>query len=144
MTVTDNLIGAQTLQRAAEKLREAAAKATPGPWENFSTDEDGIRPLWVNGPAEDPDDVHTVREVVYFTDEMAEAIADIAEPSGIVAQADLDWMALASPVIAEPLAVWLESVAVFWPEHQVVTATAAAVRERSHALLIARAVLGES
>lgn len=130
------MIPAEELRSAAAKLRETAAKATPGPWEHVSTDDDGIRPLWVIGPPEDPEDGWTCREVVYFTDEMAGLLADVTEPEGIMSRADLDWMALMGPTVAHPLATWLESFdGIDLSEH------AAVPDDYLHAVQVARAII---
>ncbi len=68
---------------------------------------------------------------------MVEAIADIAEPDQVITDRDMDWIALAGPQIAEPLAVWLESWdGVSLSEHH------AMPEDYAHALAVARALTG--
>lgn len=128
-------MNADDLRRAAQKLRETAATATPGPWEHVSTGDDGPFPLWVIGPPTDPDNGWTSREVVRLTEDMTDALKDVADPEEIVARADLDWIALASPSLAEPIAAWLDRVAQWWPTY--------GSGDREAAIAVARAILGE-
>ncbi|WP_329520537.1 hypothetical protein [Spirillospora sp. NBC_01491] len=77
------------LRAAATRLRETAAKATPGPWKTKGFGEFGWLVVDAN-PAgrfsvETEDNEH--------------------------GRADAVWIALASPVLAEPLADWLEQCA---------------------------------
>lgn len=105
---------AEELRAAARLLRETASKATPGPWHDFSTDEDGAWPVMVigaAGPADDRgQDVLIVHETV---------------DEEIVATEDAAWIALASPALAEPLAAVLDDHAqdhssydCTWPEDE--------------------------
>jgi hypothetical protein len=99
---------ADELRSAATLLRETASKATPGPWE---------RPLNTRHKhivtAAKPDD-----ERGRYTDGRPEKVvvalietwsngAHVRRRNG----RDLEWIALMSPAVAEPLAAWLEEAA---------------------------------
>jgi len=87
----------EELRAAATIVRQAAAKATPGPWRirqgntisSNIADRDGHMVIdgggWTDG----------TKTVVY----------------GAALNADAAWIALMSPALAEPLAAWLESEA---------------------------------
>ena len=137
-------MNAELLRRAGTKLRETAAKATPGPWEHTSTDDNGIRPLWIIGAPEVPGDGMSSRDVLFFTEEMAMAISDITEPEGVVTHADLEWIALANPALAEPLAAWLESDAGLIDDMTAAGFGDDILAARfAPALMVARVILGE-
>jgi len=112
------------LKRAAAKLREAAAKATPGPWE-FVPDLYGDRGA-----------ITSTAVAVGGWDTL---IIDVPNDSESPAA---EWIALASPVIAEPIAVWLTR----WAD---LIDRAPQWREgpfrcdQDHAIAVARAILGE-
>jgi hypothetical protein len=74
---------AETLRAAAKLLRETAAKATPGPWENAEDD------LWIGG---------NIWGYVIHKEETF--VGD-----------DPAWIALAHPGLAGPLADFLEGTA---------------------------------
>jgi hypothetical protein len=74
---------AEELRAAATKLRETAANATPGPWENAEND------LWIGGPV--------------WGYQVTKDGTFIGEDSA--------WIALMHPGLAEPLAEWLDSEA---------------------------------
>lgn len=110
-------MSAELLRRAAAKLRETAAKATPGPW--MTSRIAGI------GSALHDSELH-IHIPVGTTD---------------VSAADGAWIALASPIIAEPLATYLENEATTADE---LTAIGLGPGEPYRlALTLARAVLGE-
>lgn len=75
---------AEELRAAAERLREVAKVATPGPWEGEGGDD------------ERPPSVWTAYEGSYVAD-------NIPHPE------DAEWIATLSPAIAEPLALWLDT-----------------------------------
>lgn len=114
------------LKRAAAKLRETAAKATPGPWQ-FVPDLYGDRGAITSAsPAAEGWDT---------------LIIDVPNDSE---QPAAEWIALVSPALAEPLAVVLEEAArrYEWfvesgakPEHAAPT--------MEYELAVARALLGE-
>jgi len=93
-----------TLKAAAAKIRETAAKATPGPWTDASTDDDSIRPRWIVGQPADPGDPWSSTEPLLVTEEHLEY-------GEVVAREDVAWMALMSPDKAEFIAVLLEVIA---------------------------------
>lgn len=77
---------ADELRKAAAVLRETATKAIPGPWHNLDS---GDRIIAAVG---DPSFVYVVDEPMSHAGSAA-------------------WIALANPLLAEPLASWLETVA---------------------------------
>lgn len=90
---------AQGLRAAAAKVREMAAGTTAGPW--FTSDCE-LYPRWIisGGPSEG--------DSIYAT-EVARSYHD---DDGLqVKDADWRWMAFASPLLAEPLAAWLDACA---------------------------------
>lgn len=113
----------EELRAAATLLREAAAKATPGPWTvrpgndvsaNVARNDD----LIIDGGGYTSDGKVTVY--------------------GAALNTDAAWIALASPLLSEPLAAWLESCAkhaskVSDPRNQEIIAD-------SHALAVARVI----
>jgi len=101
------------LRRAAARLRETAAEVTPGTWVVERTN----RSVWVMAD-----------RGLYVANT---GTSDIDESPRV--QADAEWIALASPAIAEPLAAWLESEQAVWGEDAT-----------PPSLAIARAVLGET
>ena len=118
---------AEELVAAAAKLRETATAATPGPWEDVSTDDTGAWPRWILGaPNADGygQDVLVVHE-------------EVAEDYSVIAREDLAWIALASPALAEPLAAWLES----WDGLEF-TEQGALLDDLKYALKIARVITG--
>lgn len=124
----------QELRSAAAILRETANAATPGPWE---------RPLNVRHKhvvtAAKPDD-----EQGQYLDGRPERVgvvqlniwsggAFMRERGG----RDLEWIALANPALAEPLAAWLDRAA----DHECLD-TLVACRDATHALEVARTING--
>lgn len=134
---------AEELRKAAARLRETAAKATPGPWAHVSTSADGIRPRWIIGPPTEPDDPWSAADVVAVTGDMAQALADITEPGQLISDGDMDWMALASPALAGPLAAWLEAAALDLGESENLAYCDEPDSVR-HALAVARAITREA
>lgn len=116
---------AEELRAAATKLREAAAKATRGPWVYYQTttrsdhDEDVAwtvcRPLCLkdnNGDECEPD---CGADVLRTGAENCE--------HDYISQGDVEWMTLVDPGVAEPLAKWLEAAADHWDAVRVAGAT---------------------
>lgn len=112
MTTTTST--AQQLRDAATRLRTAGTNATPGPWTigNGTTIGLGI--------------TQTERGCFTYETQLATVIDDeereeennpARHPLGS-AEDDATWIALASPVIAEPLAAWLEETARTARQHQ--------------------------
>jgi hypothetical protein len=91
---------ADELKAAAAKLRDLAARAPRGPWE-----WDG--PIWGDGP-DGPD---TTTLIVTNPEREAVAVFPFKhEPNRHPAAEDAaPWIRMMSPVVAEPLAAWLES-----------------------------------
>jgi hypothetical protein len=110
------------LRQAAAKLRQTAAKATPGPWEDHSTGDGPWPVLVAGGPV--PGDPAGYRDTVIKVHESVR--------EDILAVADAAWIALAGPQIAEPLADLLEAFALVAP-----------VLNTDKALAIARAINGK-
>jgi hypothetical protein len=115
-----------TLKAAAAKLRETAAKATPGPWT----------------AQEVPDEAYV--EIMAGTEvAVAHAVCEHAATWG--AAADADWIALMSPALAEPLAAGLELTAEHWrPERDLAKHYPARHAMQQEALTAARTILGEA
>ena len=96
---------AEILRAAAARLEQAAAKAEPGPWYTEPDDLDRGHDVWSR-----------------TTGHM---------PAFGLSENDAAWIAMMSPVIAEPLSAWLEQAAdelteVYW----------------GNAYLVARVILG--
>jgi len=87
----------EELLAAARRLRETAAAATPGPWEDCSDPDGGAWPRYVVGSVRDEDPQST--EVLRVHESVDEHV---------VTREDTAWIALASPALAGPLADWLE------------------------------------
>jgi hypothetical protein len=112
---------AALLRQAAEKLRETAKHATPGPWSAEESTEYGFRV----GTADQKAWVAWTGE---YDDEPVES------------RADARWIALMSPALAGPLADWLESEASYWANVYV----GQPMPPRDHlALAVARTILGK-
>lgn len=120
----------ETLRAAAARLRELAAKATPGPWEIEYSGGPNIPQAVFRMDPEMPDDV------------------DFSIGLGAMgAAADNVWVAAMSPVVAEPLARelemhagWLRTI----EEREGDRATmghALAVERAQHMLALARSIL---
>jgi hypothetical protein len=117
-TTTKTRTPAEELRAAATKLRETAEKATPGPW--GAPEHDSSVVAWRVGPGGFDDDF----------DYVIDQTLDRAE--------DADWIALAHPGLAEPLAEWLEMEA-----HMAERRGLSAEGNTFHALKVARAINGE-
>ncbi len=120
-------MSAELLIRAAQKLREAAEAATPGPW-TVESAEDGHGDYMlynVLGPTDDkgvtPIPLQTRTEDAGFHSQ---------------AEADVDYAALMHPPVALAVAKWLDLAASWY-------AGAPHSDEAEHALAVARAVLRE-
>ncbi len=76
------------LKRAASLLRQIGEQSTPGPWHVEQTNLSN----WI-------------------VDAVGVSVADCGLDEDVLPEvhADATWIALASPAIAEPLALWLES-----------------------------------
>lgn len=101
----------EELRQAAAVLRETAAKATPGPWLHHATigerSEDGhtytiTRPYCGNQTLEPC-------SPACGADVLTTGLEGCEEDN--LTEADAAWIALANPLLAEPLAAWLEEVA---------------------------------
>lgn len=84
---------AEILRAAAARLEQAAAKAEPGPWYTEPDDLDRGHEVWSRKTGHMPARGHC--------------------------ESDAAWIAMMSPVIAEPLSAWLEQAAdelteVYW------------------------------
>lgn len=110
---------AEELRVAAALLRAAAAKATEGPWEwqNYPDTHDLVHPT---GTAEGPSHPRNVLKCP----------TEHWPPNA----ADAHWIALMSPIVAGPLASWLEYEARYWDHF------GAATEDFTTALDFARAV----
>jgi hypothetical protein len=86
----------EELRAAAAKLCEMAKGTTPGPW---STADCSVYPRWIlSGGATEGESGYAAEVAKSYSDDDGLAISD----------ADWQWMAFASPALAEPLATWLE------------------------------------
>ncbi|SET50975.1 hypothetical protein [Nonomuraea wenchangensis] len=79
------------LREAAARLRESGGNALAGPWESLDNGDRLV--AWRNVPGTDFDD-----DFEYVLDEPLE-------------KETAEWMALVNPLLAEPLASWLEKTA---------------------------------
>lgn len=128
----------ERLRAAAARLRDAAKNATRGPWLAYPT----ISPR-------DDDQAWTLTRPYCGIDHSSpdECEADCGVPvlttgaegceNDNVLESDARWMELANPLLAEPLAVWLESAA---KEYLTVEWTDCPTAER--ALAVADVILG--
>lgn len=82
-------MSAAELRQAAATLRETAGNATAGPWST------------VSGAA----------NVLHFPDDDFRDPRVVVGPGRGASLADVAWIALAHPGLAEPLAAWLDTVA---------------------------------
>lgn len=123
---------AEELRAAATKLRETAIGTTPAPWEDHSA-EGTAWPILIAGGSI-PGDPTGYRDLVI---KVHESITD-----EVMTYADAAWIALASPALAEPLAVWLEKVAT---DHEISTKAGVGVviSPNNPALAVARAINGD-
>lgn len=103
----------ETLRAAAARIRALAAKATEGPWRWNGTDVDVV----------------PTTKGAYI---VAAAATQEGEP---IFDGDGAWIATMSPVVAEPLAAWLEDTALLIDQWLLVVSAAA------HALAFARSIL---
>jgi hypothetical protein len=94
-------VSAELLREAAAKLRETATKATSGPWTTSGADTVG---QWSVYDAEWQ--VASARAYNH-----TRSIGGRRGPGYIDPDANAAWIALASPLLAEPLAVVLEALA---------------------------------
>lgn len=94
-TKTQTSVAAE-LRAAAEKLRETAKAATPGDW-----------------------DVHHSGELVAWQDTEDQRCDYLADGADWANDADPEWIALASPLLGEPLAALLEEVVEEAGEHEI-------------------------
>jgi hypothetical protein len=106
---------AEELRAAATKLRETASKATPGPWRvgGGTSIGVGIEPHSRGSFAYDAIVAEATSEEDRENDvETAfgwDRVVEVGTPA-----ADAEWIALASPALAEPLADLLDSIAAEW------------------------------
>lgn len=122
---------ADELKQAAARLRETAARATRGPWEDVSDGDEGAWPRMIVGA---PNADGYVEEVLKVHEEIGDW--------GVVAREDVAWMALASPVLAEPLAAWLEDTIGAYVDFAQSHGPEVAERVVWRALAVARALNG--
>lgn len=87
---------ADELRQAAATLRETARGVTPGPWDRAADVLDRDTPYGDN-------------HVGFWRGEYLMSVAEAG--AGEQADRDAAWICLASPVLAEPLAAWLEHTA---------------------------------
>ncbi|MFD0902378.1 hypothetical protein [Actinomadura sediminis] len=101
---------ADELRAAAQKIRDTAKGATPGPWQVGNGVEIGIG-IEQHSPGRFSYDA-LLAEVTSENDRIndVEDAKDFRSVDITVgsAEADAAWIALASPQIAEPIAAWLE------------------------------------
>lgn len=121
-------MSADLLRRAATVLRETAAATTPGPWEFTPGMYDG-------------DDRGAITSTSLAAVGWDALILDV--PNGSEHRA-AEWIALMSPIVAGPMALWLDSVAAFWANEPHAVATSQELAEHAHALVLARTILGEA
>lgn len=123
---------AETLRAAARTIRETAQHATPGPWHiAFSR----VYPRWVIAVPEDRDGWST--DVIKISSREITAAAATGD-------ADLDWIALANPALAAPLADLLDAIATAGDAESGEQAATAGLYQKlaASALEIARVIAG--
>jgi hypothetical protein len=95
-------VSADLLRRAADLIEDFAKDTTPGSWNGFlSTDGPGFGAVY-GGPFENG---YRMGNVMGWPEEVAEEYG--GEPSS----ADMRWLCLMAPHLAEPLAAWLRAEA---------------------------------
>lgn len=94
MTTTTTATVAEELRTAATKLRDTAKAATRGPWHTAEN-------VGADGNA------YGKNHIGNWGGEYLDSVADAGD--GAAATADAAWICLANPLLAEPLAAWLES-----------------------------------
>jgi hypothetical protein len=130
---------AETLRAAAERLRELAKDATPGPWRFELRPLAGVNPsveeAWVVGP---------LGEDVSGTIEVARGYAHEADDADgpWLVEPDGRWIAALSPAVAEPLAAWLEQRSTWCAQCVHDDPVYDAERWMMWELAVARAILG--
>lgn len=120
---------ADELRAAATLLRETANKATPGPW--------SASPVW--SPRSQA--TSAVYSLAHPTGTHASEVVPsmLATPKRpLVRPGDAAWIALMSPAVAEPLAAWLDFLALL------IDGDHAAPDGYAHALDFARAITGST
>lgn len=126
-------MSADLLRAAAARLRDTAAKATPGPWAASEHVEHGFRVATA-------DEAGWVAWTGAYDDEPDESRGDAA------------WIALASPLLAEPLAAWLDQAVKgcdasilaaqqVWPDNPAAREEFIAEQTPTEALKVARVIL---
>ena len=146
---------AETLREAAAHLRVRASEATPGPWAARFTDSYG----WPIEPDDRDASVGTFTLVAgtalprengrdpghhlwhhMLAEHEAGLLADLLADESRELLASLRWAATAHPLLAEPLAAWLDHQADMresrWSRGDSV--------ETGHALAVARVILGSA
>jgi hypothetical protein len=91
---------ADRLRRAADLVEQCAEGTTPAPWSGYV--HDGRGEMFA-GPAENG---YLTGSVMQFCEEAVE------EYGGMPSEADMRWMSLMHPGVAEPLTLWLRSEAI--------------------------------
>jgi hypothetical protein len=113
-------VSADVLRRAAERLREVAGNATPGPWwDDFGGVRVGILP----------------RSRHLVTNGFPNVVA-ITDRRGVGGEADAAYVATMHPGVAIALADWLDMYAVYVGN--------GGIYGLAPALAVARAILGET
>jgi hypothetical protein len=122
-------MSADTLKRAAAKLREHVEAATPGPWaaENVYRLLPGCRCLSCD---EDEPYGKAIHEI--------DAVGEDASPT--LKPGDADYIVLMHPPVALALADWLERYAQIWTTDQ----HSEYYADAPQALVVARAILREA
>lgn len=125
---------AETLREAARIIRETAQHATPGPWHiAFSR----VYPRWVIATPEGRESERWATDVIKVSSKEITTVAAIAD-------ADLNWIALANPAIAAPLADLLDAMAAVYDAEGGDQVAAAGLYQKLvvSALEIARVIAG--
>lgn len=125
---------ADTLRAASQRVRELAAKATPGPW-RAAEEIDGLRAgrlTTVKAP-----NPHLCRQPAWTRVVTVGQTRPHFDDGKGLAEANVAWIAAMGPPIAEPLAAWLEATADLLDSEP-----ARPVTPKRPALDLARAILG--
>jgi hypothetical protein len=112
-------MSADLLRKAAAKLRDTAAAATPGPWDR-AADTDYASHYGANF-------------IANWEGEYLRFVTTAGDGDG--AARDAAWITLVHPGLAEPLAAWLSSIGETWVFQR--------QSARQQAVAIARVILGE-
>jgi hypothetical protein len=126
------MTASEILRAAAARLHTLAELATPGPWRTFGSDDPGQWMIY-------DDQWCVANATAYWHNDALSAKATAHGPAYINPDANAEWIATMSPVIAVPLATWLMAVAIDFDTEQ---RTEPETSQQECALAFAQAILG--